>query len=493
MKIFEAKVIQELDAFTIKNEPISSVDLMERASQSVVDRMKLMLEKSSSIAVFCGTGNNGGDGLAISRLLQELGFSVKVWVLQSGQESEGFNTNLARWETNNAVVVLEQEIHIPVLSQFDVVIDALFGSGLNRPIEEVAVALIKQINTSGCKKVAVDIPSGMYCDQINGKEDTVVKADKIYSFQLPKRSFFYEENALVMNSLEFLNIGLDQSFIDEQESNIFLTTEEDVNRILKPREKFAHKGTYGHALFVGGSYGKVGAAKLASEACMRAGVGLLTAFVPKCAYVILQSTVPECMLITSETVSTISSLPEIEAYQAIGVGPGLGIENDCLESLAILLISCQSPIVVDADALNLIALNPHLMVHLPGNSILTPHPKEFERLAGKTSNSQERIERASKFAQDHKVILVLKGAHTAVCLPNGEIHFNSTGNPGMATAGSGDVLTGVILSLLAQGYSPRESAILGVYKHGEAGDRAQDKLGYSALLARDIVSNLRID
>ena len=291
----------------------------------------------------------------------------------------------------------------------------------------------------------------------------------------------------------FKAIGLEQEFIDCHVSQLFYTSLEDIQSITKERTKNSHKGTFGHALFIGGSYGKVGAARLASEACLRAGVGLLTSFVPKCAYVIMQSTVPECMLITSETVTTVSQLPEIRDYEGIAIGPGLGQENDCLETLAILLISCQKPLVIDADGLNLIAKNPHLLVHLPENSILTPHQKEFERLAGETTDLSDQLEKASEFSKSHQIILVLKGANSAICLPNGEIYFNSTGNPGMATAGSGDVLTGILLSLIAQGYSPKEAAILGVFKHGEAGDKGADQLGQSALLARDIIMNLRID
>ena len=293
--------------------------------------------------------------------------------------------------------------------------------------------------------------------------------------------------------ISFKSLGLQQEFINSQKKLLFLTTEKEATTLIKPREKESHKGTFGHALFIGGSYGKVGAARLASEACLRAGVGLLTSFVPRCAYVIMQSTVPECMLITAETVSTVSQLPEIKEYQAIAIGPGLDQENECLETLAILLISCQTPIIIDADALNLIASNAHLLVHIPENSILTPHPKELERLVGETKNKTEELEKATAFAQQHKVVIVLKGAYTAVCLPNGEIHFNTTGNPGMATAGSGDVLTGIILSLVAQGYSSKDASILAVYKHGQAGDKAAEKLGQAALLARDIIGNLRID
>ena len=292
---------------------------------------------------------------------------------------------------------------------------------------------------------------------------------------------------------DFKAIGLEQEFVDSHGSLLFYSTQVEIEPVIRPRERDSHKGDFGHALFIGGSYGKIGAARLASEACLRAGVGLLTAFVPKCAYVIMQSTVPECMLITAETVTHISQLPEIRDYEAIGIGPGLGKENECLETLAILLISCQKPLVIDADALNLISENPHLLVHLPENSILTPHTKEFERLVGETKNRMDELEAASSFAKRHKVVLVLKGVNTAVCLPNGEIHFNSTGNPGMATAGAGDVLTGIILSLLAQGYSSKDAAVLGVFKHGESGDKAMRKLGESALLARDLISNLRID
>jgi hydroxyethylthiazole kinase-like uncharacterized protein yjeF len=296
-----------------------------------------------------------------------------------------------------------------------------------------------------------------------------------------------------MNEFNIQGIELDQKFIYANTGRLFYTTETEIIPLIKKRDRFSHKGTFGHALLIGGSYGKVGAARLAAEACLRAGVGLLTAFVPKCAYVIMQTSVPECMLLTAETITTISSLPEIRDYDAIGIGPGLSQDKECLESLAILLISTQTPLVIDADALNLLASNPHLFIHLPENSILTPHAKELERLVGESETRTDQVEKALDFAKKHKVIIVLKGINTAVCLPNGEVHFNSTGNPGMATGGTGDALTGVILSLLAQGYSSKNAAILGVYRHGEAGDNAANEKGEAALLARDIIDRLRID
>ena len=296
-----------------------------------------------------------------------------------------------------------------------------------------------------------------------------------------------------MNEFNIPHIVLDQTFIYSHVNKLFYVTAKDISPLINKREPSSHKGTFGHALFIGGSYGKVGAARLAAEACLRSGVGLLTAFVPKCAYVILQTSVPECMLVTAETVTTVSSLPEIRDYEAIAIGPGLSEDKDCLESLAILLISTQKPLVIDADALNLIAANPHLLIHLPENSILTPHSKELERLVGASESKTEELEKAIAFAEKHHVVVVVKGQCTATCLPNGEVYFNSTGNAGMSTAGSGDVLTGVLLSLLAQGYSSKNAAIIGVFKHGEAGDVVAEKRGQSALLARDIVEVLRID
>lgn len=295
-----------------------------------------------------------------------------------------------------------------------------------------------------------------------------------------------------MNEFNIPNIDLEQAFVYANPKKLFYLTDEEITPLIKEREVSSHKGNFGHALFIGGSYGKVGAARLASEACLRSGVGLLTAFVPKCAYVIMQTAVPECMLITAETITTVSSLPEIRDYEAVAIGPGLSQDKDCLETLAILLISTQKPLIIDADALNLIAANPHLLIHLPVNSILTPHAKELERLVGASENRTQELEKTLEFAQKYQVIMILKGANTAICLPNGEVYFNSTGNAGMATGGSGDVLTGVLLSLFAQGYTSKDAAIIGVYKHGEAGDVVAAEKGQSALLARDIVDKLRI-
>ena len=498
MKILPVEKIREADAFTIENEPIDSVDLMERAASKVYEWfMKRCKTKEVSVKIFCGIGNNGGDGLALARMLYFSGIIPQVFVVRySDKMSRDCEINFIRLKEETEVPMYDifSEDDFPQIYDNDIVIDAIFGSGLNRPIEGFTAELIKYINKSNAIKIAIDIPSGLMAvssqqSTVNGQQP-IVKVDYTLTFQFPKLAFMFPEYDAFVGKWEVLDIKLHKDFIDNVETLNFYTTEDVVKPIIRKRTKFSHKGTYGHALLVAGSSGKTGAALLAAEACMRTGVGLLTAHLPKDALLPMQVYLPEAMTSIDKSDTHCTEINDILSYTAIGVGPGIGKDEDTVTLLKKIIQEATQSLVLDADALNIIADNPTWLSFLPDNTILTPHPKEFDRMFGMTNNSFERLELQRKMSVVHNIIIVQKGAHTAITFPNGTCFFNSTGNPGMATAGSGDVLTGIILSLLAQRYTPAEAALLGVFMHGKAGDVAAEKIGMESMIARDITKNI---
>lgn len=490
MKILSAAQTKALDAYTISNEPISSIDLMERASASFVEWFMLQFSRDQPILLFCGTGNNGGDGLAIGRMLHEKKYKVEVFVVSySTNPSADFTTNYERLQPLLPINTIHSPADIPLLAENHLLIDAIFGSGLNRPAEGIAAAVIEVINKSKAIKVAVDIPSGLYVDTYSDSPH-IVEADYTVSFQLPKLSFLLPQNFKYVGEWHLTEIGLHPEGIQQAQTNFYYIDEALINRLIKKRSKYDHKGSFGHALLIAGSYGKMGAAQLTVKACLTTGVGLLTCYVPRCGYEIMQISVPEAMTLTDPDEKVISEIPALEKFTTIGIGPGLGTEEATIKAMDTLLHEYQSPVVIDADGLNIVAKNKQLLNQLPAGSILTPHPKEFERLAGETANEYQRLEVLQKFAKEYQVVVVLKGAHSAIATPSGEVYFNSTGNPGMATGGTGDVLTGIITSLLAQKYTSEEAAIVGVYFHGLAGDYAAEDNGFNALTASHIISYL---
>ncbi|KAA0993918.1 NAD(P)H-hydrate dehydratase [Dyadobacter aurulentus] len=491
MKILTAAQIRSIDQYTIQNEPISSIDLMERASNAFVNWFRNQFVNTRPVCVFCGKGNNGGDGLAIARLLNQLSYDVKVIIADyTANESQDFSQNLNRLQAHLKPATIHSDDQFPALAPNVVIIDALLGSGLSRPVEGLLAAIIQKINELPNRVVAVDIASGLFMDKANSKNDPIIKPDHTVTFQLPKLPFLLPQNARYAGDWHIVDIGLSEKYIQELHTPYHFTDRTRAEKIIKPRDKFSHKGTFGHALLLAGSFGKMGAAILAGRACLRSGVGLLTMHVPVCGYEIVQISAPEAMASIDKNDQHVSQFPELGSYSAVGVGPGVGQEPVTIAMLEELLDQVKVPLIIDADALNILSIHRHLLDKLPPNTILTPHPKEFQRLAGESSDEYERLELAREFAGKYQVIICLKGANTAVILPNGEVHFNSTGNPGMATGGTGDVLTGIITGLLAQKYSPAEAAILGVYQHGIAGDRAAAKKGQIAMIASDLVEGL---
>ncbi|MGM0566702.1 MAG: NAD(P)H-hydrate dehydratase [Bacteroidota bacterium] len=491
IKILPIEKVREGDRYTIENEPIASINLMERAAKRLASWINRNIRTAQKINIVCGPGNNGGDGMALARTLTDKDYETEVFLYNPNDKLSPDNeTNLKRLERLPEVNVniIKNDEDLPAFSPDDVVVDALFGSGLTREIEGIAAKLVHHINNSGCFIISVDTPSGLYSDKPSKtKSKAIIKADYTLTFQFPKLGFMFADNAPYMGKWEVLDIKIHSDYLDSVETKDFYLEREDIMAIIKSRQKFSHKGHFGHALLISGSYGKMGAAVLASQACLRTGAGLLTTHIPKLGYNILQTSVPEAMTSIDEAEDAFSGIKDIQHYQAIGTGPGIGMGEQTQNALKLLIQNSSIPLLFDADAINILAENKTWISFVPKNSIFTPHPKEFERLAGKTSNDFETLEKQREFSVKYGVYVVLKGAHTAISSPDGNIYFNSTGNPGMATAGAGDVLTGIILGLLSQNYEPMYACLIGVYLHGLAGDVAAEDQGWESLISRDII------
>ncbi len=496
MKIFSVQQIREADKYTIEHEPIASIDLMERAALACVNWITEKFGQETVFKIICGLGNNGGDGLAIARLLVEKGYFLEVYIIRyTEKESDDFKTNLTRLSDLKRVQIFEiNELGSNSLpfgeGRREAFIDAILGSGLNRPVDGLIADVISYINIQDAPVISIDVPSGLYCDELNNIDDPIVKADFTLTFQFPKLSFMFPETAECVGEFSVLDIGIHNAFVTTTQTKNYFTTKNDVLPFLRKRSKVAHKGNFGHALLIAGSYGKMGAAVLSAKACLKAGVGLLTVHIPECGYNILQTTAPEAMVNIDTQQRFITDTIPLEKYQAIGIGSGIGTEKQTQNVLKLLIQNTHIPIVLDADAINCIAENKTWLSFLPADSIFTPHPKEFERIVGKAENSAERLKMQREFSVKYGVYTVLKGAHTSIACPDGSVYFNSTGNPGMATAGSGDALTGIITSFVAQGYTSFESCILGVYLHGLAGDFAAHENSEESMIASDIIEHL---
>ncbi len=489
IKILSAAQIKELDSFTIKHEPVASIELMERACTAFTNWFVEHFDVAHRVGIICGTGNNGGDGLGIARMLHEWNYPVKVWIVRGGiKETIDFQINNQRIENTISISEITTEVKEEFFTDRTILIDALFGVGLSRPVEGIYEEVIDCLNSSPALKIAVDIPSGLFADQHSTGE--IFRADHTVSFHLPKLAFFMPENHLYTGEWHLVDIGLSKKGLAEIKSSTYFTTIKSVRKILKHRSKFDHKGKFGHALLIAGAEGKMGACVLSAKACLRSGVGLLTTHIPKIGNAIVQTAVPEAMALLDSSEGHVSDVYTDQKYQSIGIGPGLGQHSDTRVAIEKLLTKFKIPMVIDADALNLLATHPELVQLVPQGCILTPHPKEFERLAGNWSNDFERLIKLQRFAKKINAVVILKGAYSAIAGPTGNIFFNATGNPGMATAGSGDVLTGILMGLLAQGYLAEQAAILGVFIHGLAGDLAVREKGVNSLIAGDLIDFL---
>ncbi len=495
MKIFETSQIKEIDAYTISHEPVSSIDLMERAAAACSEWICKKADPQQSVLFFTGPGNNGGDAWAVARQMAGRGYiNCRFYLLNiSGKISKDSEINRKRLSDQGIVEIheIKEEADFPDIGENDLVIDGLFGSGLTRPADGLAAGLIRHINNSGSQVISIDIPSGLFGeDNSVNNSDSIIRAAYTLTFEFPKRAFFYAENYAYTGEWIILPIGLHPGIISELFSAFHYLTEMEIARKIKVRQKFSHKGTYGNALLIAGCYGMMGAAVIASRACLRTGVGLVTAHVPRNGLSIIQTAVPESLISIDQSDIMFTEFPDLSRFNAVAVGPAINCRGNSHKALKTLLEASKVPMVIDADAINILGENKEWLKLVPGNSILTPHPKEFERIAGAQENGLQRNLRQIGMAKQYGVYIVLKGAYTSIACPDGNCYFNTTGNPGMATAGSGDVLTGVILSLLAQGYTSLDAALIGVFIHGLAGDIAAEKSGEYSMISGDITDNL---
>lgn len=490
MKIFNKSQIKKSDQFTIDNEPIASINLMERASQKCVNWLVNHSYHNENYYIFCGNGNNGGDGFAIARMLYQKGYDVDVFIDKAKENfSYDAEINFKRLKEISGI-----DIHdFDEVSDFDfkmnaTIIDAVFGTGLNKNLEGKPKNLLQFLNTLNLRKISIDLPSGIFADKNIDNDSAVFEADETLSFQFWKKAFLHPETGKFCGKIHVLDIGLSQKFIDEAKTSNFVIDEEMISDIYKPRNDFSHKGNYGKTCIVGGSFGKIGAEVLAVKSALRTGSGLTFALAPKCGYKILQTTCPEAMYLYGGE-DFVKNF-EVENDLTYGIGPGLGTDYETEEKLIHFLQTYNEPLVLDADALNIISKTSENLKLIPKNSIITPHPKEFERLFGRTENSFERLELAKNKAKELEIYIVLKDHYTKIITPENEVFYNITGNSGLAKGGSGDVLLGIITSLLSQGYSSKNSAIFGVWLHGKAADITVNDLSKESMLASDLIENI---
>ncbi|MCF7560676.1 NAD(P)H-hydrate dehydratase [Sabulilitoribacter multivorans] len=493
MKIFSKEQIYEGDKLTAERQNISSTDLMERAGTQIFNWMHMRMQGAQvPIHIFCGIGNNGGDGLVLARHLILDGYNVNTYVVNcSEKRSKDFLVNYDRIKnvTKKWPILLKCEEDFPEINPEDIIVDAVFGIGLNRPVDEWVKNLFMHFRASRAFTLAIDIPSGLLTDKVIEDENAVVWAGYTLSFASPKLVFFLPETAKYTVQWEVLDIGLDQEFLHTTQTEAELIGKFEVLPNYIPREKFANKGQFGHSLIIGGTYGKIGAVTLSSRAALSAGAGLVTAYIPKCGYTVLQSSLPEAMVITDVDEERITSIDFDLEPTVIGIGMGVGTHSKTVSAFEVFLKTNKVPLVIDADGINILSKKKTLLKLLPPQTVITPHPKELERLIGAWSNDFDKLKKAKAFSKKYDVILLIKGAHT-ITIYDDKLYVNTTGNPGLATAGSGDVLTGIITGLISQGYNPVVASIIGVYLHGKSADIAVEDLGYQSLIASHVIEYL---
>jgi len=489
MKIFNAEKIKEVDKLTKEKQHITSFELMEQAAlQAFLWIVHRFHDKKTVFHFFCGVGNNGGDGLAIARMLKQNYYDVHVYVVvYSKNLSPDFETNLERLkECNLKYEIISESTDFPDISENHIIIDAIFGIGLTREMDKWIQQMVQKINYHQSYKISIDIPSGLFLDR---KTTTAVQSDVVLTFQIPKISFYLPDNEQFINEIVILPIDLDKKAIDSIPTNYFYTDLKEIKERYKPISKFSHKGTQGHVLLIGGCFGKMGAMVLASQAALRSGCGLATVFIPKCGYEILQTASPEVMVITDENYHKITTIAFDFQPKAIGIGMGIGQDFETAKTFHSFLKNNTIPLIIDADALNILSEHQDWLNLVPKNSISTPHPRELERLIGTWEDDFEKIDKVRTFAKQHQLVVLIKGAYTLI-IDEKNVFVNSSGNQALATGGSGDVLSGMIASFRAQGYQAVDAALLGVYFHGRTADIAVQEMGYESFIASDIIKYL---
>ncbi len=493
MEILSKEQIYEADKITVKRQNISSTELMERAGTQIFNWLhKRMQGAQVPIHIFCGIGNNGGDGLVLARHLVTHGYNVFTYVVNcSDKRSKDFLVNYDKIKnvTNDWPTLLTCKEEFPEIGRDDIIVDAVFGVGLNRPADDWVKALFQHFKTSEAFTLSIDIPSGLYTDKVPEDDKAVVWSGFTLSFQSPKLVFFLPETAKFATQWDVLDIGIDPEYLLATETEAELIGKFEVLPMYKPRERFSHKGNFGHSLIIGGSYGKIGAVTLASRAALSVGAGLVTAYVPKCGYTVLQTALPEAMVLTDIDKNIITDIDYNIKPTVIGFGVGIGIDNLTITAFESFLKINKLSLVIDADGINILSKKKSFLELLPEQTIVTPHPKELERLVGTWKDDFDKLKKVKAFSKKYNIIVVIKGANTITIFKD-KLYINSTGNPGLATAGSGDVLTGIITGLISQNYSPLEAAIFGAYLHGKSADFAVEDFGYESLIASHIIEYL---
>lgn len=494
MKIPTAQQLHELDEQAVRQENITSAQLMERAAASVARKIAGRWGRDTSVVVFAGPGNNGGDALAVARMLHEDGYRVDTYLINpAGKLSPDCRTNRERLQAVDGASLTEvqSQFEAPKLAPGTLVVDGLFGTGLKRPLTGGFASLVKFINSSPARVVSIDMPSGLMCeDNALNVRSHVVHADLTLTFHRPKLAMFMADNQTCVGEVEVLDIGLSEEATESMDTLCELTERADVCRMLRPRDAFGHKGTFGHALLVAGSYGMAGAAVLAARACLRSGAGKVTVRTPLRNNDILQTAVPEAVLLHDKNPERFTTPVDAAPFDALAIGPGIGTHSDTALAFIEQVRRTNVPLLIDADGLNILGGHKGWLHQIPKDCVLTPHPAEFGRIGGQGADCHATLQEAVAMARSHKFYILLKGHFTAVCTPEGRVYFNPTGNSGMATAGSGDVLTGVIAALLAGKYPILSACRLGTYLHGLAGDMAAADLGEESVTASDLVRYL---
>jgi len=471
--LLTAAQFREADAYTLQHHGITSAGLMLAAAQAFVTAFKDIVAFNQSISIVCGPGNNGGDGLAIAGILCGQVPALKVY-LTAFDDKPHTADYLFYLEQLKALEKEYDALEIIKLDDAggldagntDIIIDALFGIGLNRPLNGKYAALAARINAAGKKVATVDVPSGFYTEGPMEEPYTGVKANWVITFQRPKLNFLFPESVRAMQDFTVVDIGLSESFMAQLPADWKWLEAEDMPALLEKRQPFSHKGTYGHAFLAAGNTDSLGAGLLTAEACLKIGAGLTTLCIPESGFQALYSRLPEVMVHARPVLPDVRKLA---LYDALAIGPGLGLSADSHQLLS-RFMQTKRPLVLDADALTLLSENKALYDEIPENSILTPHVKEFDRLFGAHQYWWERIETARKIAKEKKIIIILKNRYSFIHLPSGQVVVNSSGDPAMASGGMGDVLTGTLAGLRAQGYDAASAALTGVFLHGKAGE-----------------------
>ncbi|MFD2823457.1 NAD(P)H-hydrate dehydratase [Lacinutrix iliipiscaria] len=493
MKIFSKEQIYEGDKLTAEKQSITSTELMERAAIQIFNWMHIRMQGAQvPIHVFCGIGNNGGDGLVLARHLITHGYNVNTYVINySDTRSKDFLINYDRIKnvSKKWPLLMTDAEALPVIHQDDIIVDAVFGIGLNRPVVDWVKNLFTHFRASKAFTLSIDIPSGLFPDQVPANENDVVWANYTLSFQTPKLLFFLPETAKYTVQWEVLDIGIDPEYLYTTATAYELIGKHEMLPVYKPREKFSNKGQFGHCLIIGGSYGKIGAVTLASRAALSSGAGLVTTFIPKCGYNAIQSSFPEAMVITDVNEDCITHIKYDIEPSVIALGVGMGTATKTITAFETFLKTNKTPLVIDADGINMLAQKKALLKLLPQQTILTPHPKELERLIGTWKDDFDKLKKVKALSKKYDLIVVIKGANTITVFQD-KGYVNTTGNPGLATAGTGDVLTGIITGLIAQGYAPIAATLFGIYLHGKSADIAIEDLGYQSLIASHVIEAL---